>query len=117
MKSNLDYSHASRDAAVATYQKAIQTAFREVADALAQRGTINERIADQTTRTNSARAAAMLSDARYRAGVESLLTILMSSVRGLPAAARDDAVQPKRQFDRALPLARRRTELTYDGDW
>jgi multidrug efflux system outer membrane protein len=36
------------DAAVATYQKTIQTAFREVADALAQRGTIDEQLSAQT---------------------------------------------------------------------
>ena len=42
---NVRLSEAQRNAAVATYQKAIQTAFREVADALARRGTINDEIA------------------------------------------------------------------------
>nr|WP_282435867.1 MULTISPECIES: efflux transporter outer membrane subunit [unclassified Novosphingobium] len=77
-KANLDYAKASRDAAVATYQKTIQTAFREVADALAQRGTIDEQVAAQTARVQAASQAAMLSDARYRAGVESFLTALDS---------------------------------------
>jgi multidrug efflux system outer membrane protein len=76
LRADLDYSRASRDAAVATYQKTIQTAFREVADALAQRGTIDERIAVQTARANAAEAAAKLSDARYRAGVQSFLPLL-----------------------------------------
>ena len=75
-KGNLDYARASQQAAVATYQKTIQTAFREVADALAQRGTIDEQIAAQTARANAARVAARLSDARYRAGVDSFLTSL-----------------------------------------
>ncbi len=75
-QSNLDYARASREAAVATYQKTIQTAFREVSDALAQRGTIDEQIAAQTARAKAAEAAAKLSDARYRAGVDSFLTAL-----------------------------------------
>ncbi|MET3711346.1 multidrug efflux system outer membrane protein [Sphingomonas trueperi] len=77
-QANLDYSKASRDAAVATYQKTIQTAFREVADALAQRGTIDEQLRAQSARANAAEVAAHLSDARYRAGVDSFLTVLDS---------------------------------------
>lgn len=73
---NLDYARASQQAAVATYQKTIQTAFREVSDALAQRGTIDEQIAAQTARARAADVAATLSDARYRAGVDSFLTAL-----------------------------------------
>ena len=42
---NVRLSEAQRNAAIATYQKAIQTAFRDVADALARRGTINDEIA------------------------------------------------------------------------
>ncbi len=73
---NLDYARASQQAAVATYEKTIQTAFREVADALAQRGTIGEQVAAQTARANAAQVAARLSDARYRAGVDSFLVSL-----------------------------------------
>ncbi|MEO5865829.1 MAG: efflux transporter outer membrane subunit [Sphingomonas sp.] len=75
-KGNLDYANASRQAAVASYRKAVQTAFREVADALAQRGTIDEQIAAQIARANASQVAARLSDARYRAGVDSFLTAL-----------------------------------------
>jgi multidrug efflux system outer membrane protein len=73
---NLDYAKASQQVAVATYEKAIQTAFREVADALAQRGTIGEQVTAQGARANAASVAARLSDARYRAGVDSFLTSL-----------------------------------------
>ena len=73
---NLAYAKASQQAALATYEKAIQTAFREVADALAQRGKIGERIAAQSNRVESARVAARLSDARFKAGVDSFLTSL-----------------------------------------
>ena len=75
-RGNLDYARASREVAVAAYQRAIQTAFREVADALAERGTIDEQIAAQAARADAARIAARLSDARYRAGVESFLISL-----------------------------------------
>ena len=75
-KGNLDYARASRQAAVATYRRTVQTAFREAADALAQRGTIDEQIAAQSARANAAQIAARLSDARYRAGVDSFLTSL-----------------------------------------
>ena len=75
-RGNLAFARAARQAAVATYQKAIQTAFREAADALAARGTIDEQIAAQTARVNAATVAARLSDARYRAGVDSFLTTL-----------------------------------------
>ena len=75
-KGNLDYARAARQGAVATYQKTVQTAFREVADALAQRGTIDEQIAAQSARVNAAQIAARLADARYRAGVDSFLTSL-----------------------------------------
>ncbi|MEJ2458946.1 MAG: efflux transporter outer membrane subunit [Novosphingobium sp.] len=77
-KGNLDYARASQRAAVATYQKTIQTAFREVADALAQRGTIDEQVAAQTERVHAAGIAANLSGARYRAGIDSFLTSLDS---------------------------------------
>lgn len=69
-------SKAQRDAALATYEKAIQTAFREVSDALARRGTI----ADQTKASQALEAAAAdnyrLSDARYRGGIDTFLADL-----------------------------------------
>jgi multidrug efflux system outer membrane protein len=73
---NLAYARASQQVAVATYDKTIQTAFREVADALAQRGRIGEQLSAQTARANAAQVAARLSDARFRAGVDSFLTTL-----------------------------------------
>jgi len=73
---NLRYAKASRDAALAGYERAIQTAFREVADALAQRGTIDEQLRARTTRAEAAGTAYKLSDARYRSGVDPFLTTL-----------------------------------------
>ena len=73
---NLEYARATRDVAVASYERTIQTAFREVADALAQRGRIGEQVEAQTARTNAAETAARLSEARFRAGVDSFLNTL-----------------------------------------
>lgn len=78
LRGNLDSARAQQQGAVATYEKTVQTAFREVADALAQRGTIDEQIAAQTARANAANVAFRISDARYRAGVDSFLTTLDS---------------------------------------
>ena len=78
LRGNVDYARASQQAAVSTYEKTVQTAFREVADALAQRGTIDEQIAAQTARVGAANVALRISDARYRAGVESFLNTLDS---------------------------------------
>ncbi|HEY0269648.1 MAG TPA: efflux transporter outer membrane subunit [Sphingomonas sp.] len=77
-RANLHYAEASRDAAVATYEKAVQTAFREVSDALAERGTIDEQLAAREARATAAAAAAKLSEARYRNGIDSFLTTLDS---------------------------------------
>lgn len=73
---NLDYAKASQQVAVATYERAVQTAFREVSDALAQRGTIDEQVDAQTARAEAASVAARLSEARYRAGIDSFLVSL-----------------------------------------
>ena len=75
-RGNVQYAEASQQAAIATYERTLQTAFREVADALATRGTIAEQVAAREARTESANVAARLSDARYRAGIDSFLTTL-----------------------------------------
>lgn len=75
-QSNLDYAQASRQLAVANYEKVIQTAFREVADALAQRGTIEDQIAARSKQSFAADRSVRLSDARYQAGVDSYLVAL-----------------------------------------
>jgi multidrug efflux system outer membrane protein len=77
-RSNVHLAEANQQAAVATYEKTVQTAFREVADALAQRGTINEQVSAQTAGADSAQVAARLSNARYRVGVGSFLDYLVN---------------------------------------
>jgi multidrug efflux system outer membrane protein len=72
----LKRANAARDAAVAQYEKAVQVAFREVADALAVRGTIRERVEAQARLASAAERAQRLSQARYDRGVDSYITAL-----------------------------------------
>lgn len=71
-------SETEREIALAGYEKAIQTAFREVADALAQRGTIDEQLAAQQALTDAAAESYRLSRIRYEKGVDSYLAVLDS---------------------------------------
>jgi outer membrane protein, multidrug efflux system len=71
-------AEVDRDIAVAQYEKAIQTAFREVADALAQRGTIDEQLAAQQSLTDATSESYRLSLARYDKRVDSYLVVLDS---------------------------------------
>ena len=82
-------SEAQRDAALATYEGAIQTAFREVADALAVQGTIAERVRAAAANTAAAADTATLTDARYKGGVDSFLASL-DAQRSLYAARRSE---------------------------
>lgn len=72
----LKIANAQRDAAVATYEKTIQTAFREVSDALATRATITDRVAAQSRLVEAAAATQRLTQARYDRGVDSYLSLL-----------------------------------------
>ena len=75
-RAGVELSQAQRDAALATYERAIQSAFREVADALAVRGTIGERLRATTANTAAAADTYRLADARYRGGVDAFLSSL-----------------------------------------
>ncbi len=75
---NLQAAEVDRDIAVAQYEKAIQTAFREVADALAQHGTIDEQLEAQQSLTDATAESYRLSSARYEKGVDSYLNVLDS---------------------------------------
>jgi multidrug efflux system outer membrane protein len=77
-KANLKVSELDRDMALARYEKAIQNAFREVADALAQRGTIDEYLAAQQSLTNATAESYKLSQARYEKGVDNYLQVLVA---------------------------------------
>lgn len=72
-RANLKSAVASRDIAVATYEKTVQTAFKEVADALAVRATIDRRLDAGNKSATAADVSLRLVNARYNAGIDSLL--------------------------------------------
>jgi outer membrane protein, multidrug efflux system len=75
-QAGLEVSQAARDIAVAQYEKTIQSAFREVADALAGRATWSEQLRAQQAQAQAEDARYRLSELRYRNGVSSYLDLL-----------------------------------------
>jgi multidrug efflux system outer membrane protein len=75
-QANLDVAKINRDIAIAQYEKAIQTAFREVSDSLAGRATLGEQLRAQAAQTNAAQVSFKLADLRYRNGAASYLDVL-----------------------------------------
>ncbi|GAA4212280.1 efflux transporter outer membrane subunit [Sphingomonas endophytica] len=75
-RANVDYSVAQRDAALANYELTIQSAFREVSDALARRGTITDQLAANQRFYTAAVDTLNLTNARYRGGIDTYLTSL-----------------------------------------
>lgn len=72
----LQSATVSRDIAVAQYEKAIQSAFREVADALAGRATLGEQLQAQANVADAEAVRFRLSELRYNNGVSSYLDLL-----------------------------------------
>jgi multidrug efflux system outer membrane protein len=77
-RGNLALAKAQRDAGIANYEKAIQTAFREVADALAQRGTIDEQLAALRALNAATANSLSLSTLRFREGSDTYLNVLVA---------------------------------------
>jgi multidrug efflux system outer membrane protein len=88
-QAGLDSARAGREIAVAQYEKSIQTAFREVADALAGRATLGEQLRALRAQSNAEEVRFRLSDLRYRNGIASALDLLDSqrSLYGVQQAA------------------------------
>jgi multidrug efflux system outer membrane protein len=76
LQASLDVAEVQRDINVAFYEKTIQTAFREVADALAERATLAERLDARRKQVEATQAAFLLAEARYKGGVDSFLGLL-----------------------------------------
>jgi len=77
-RAGLTVAERDRDIYLARYEKAIQSAFREVADALAQTGTLGEQLQAQQSLTEATAESYRFSQARYRGGVTSYLNVLDS---------------------------------------
>ncbi|CAJ3406265.1 RND efflux system outer membrane lipoprotein [Burkholderia pseudomallei] len=73
---NLDLAHVQKRIEIANYEKAIQSAFREVSDGLATRGTYDQQIAALERNEHAQQRRYDLSDLRYRNGVDSYLSVL-----------------------------------------
>lgn len=84
-RANLKVANTDRDIHLAQYEKAIQVAFKEVADALAQRGTLDDQLAAQEALTKALEGTHRLASARYNAGIDGYLGVL-DAQRSLAAA-------------------------------
>lgn len=76
LRANLSIANADRDIALAQYEKAIQSGFRETADALALNASLDEQVSSQQRLVDAAEQANRLSQARYDAGLDSFITLL-----------------------------------------
>ena len=75
-RAGLESATVQRDIAVAQYEKSIQTAFREVADALAGRATLGEQLRAQQAQAIAEGVRYRLSNMRYQGGIASQLDLL-----------------------------------------
>ncbi|MCF9034346.1 AdeC/AdeK/OprM family multidrug efflux complex outer membrane factor [Acinetobacter nectaris] len=75
-KANVKISKVNQEIALTSYEKTIQTAFKEVSDALATRANIDERLDAQRDLVSATNRTYQLSTARYRAGIDGYLTVL-----------------------------------------
>lgn len=90
-QANLDAANVGRDIAVAQYEKAVQSAFREVADALAGRATLGEQLAAQQAQAEAEGRRAELAERLFQGGAASALDRLDAERSAL--AARQAVVQ------------------------
>jgi NodT family efflux transporter outer membrane factor (OMF) lipoprotein len=75
-RANLAVAEVQRDIAVAQYERAIQAAFRDVADALAGRATLDDQVRATQAQADAEQARYRLSELRFRNGVSSSLELL-----------------------------------------
>ena len=84
----MDSAKVEREIEVQTYQKTLETAFSEVADALAVRSTLDQRLTAQQALTDASQKSYELSEALYRGGSQSYLEALVTQ-RSLYSAQQD----------------------------
>ncbi|HMJ89414.1 MAG TPA: TolC family protein, partial [Candidatus Acidoferrum sp.] len=77
-RANLDVSKISKKIEIANYERTIQNAFREVADALAVRSILDERIKAQELLLSAQQKRFDITEARYRQGVDSYVDVLLA---------------------------------------
>lgn len=101
-RANLAAAQADQSITLAEYERAIQSAFREVADTLAVRGTLDERLDAQQSLVTASADTQRLSDLRFREGAQSYLEVL--DAQRSTYAAQQDLI--------ALRLARLSNQVT-----
>jgi multidrug efflux system outer membrane protein len=111
MRAGVDAAEARAEIAAAEYAGAVLGAMREVEDALVRDRTAWESYGHLEARLSSARSAASYADARYEAGLESLLDVLEQRRRSYAA---EDALL---QMQQTLWDARLGLILALGGDW
>lgn len=85
LRATVDVATIRKQIEVARYERAIQSAFREVADALAARAALEEQLSAQIARVDAEVKRFAISEQRYRAGIESYL-VMITAQRDLFAA-------------------------------
>jgi multidrug efflux system outer membrane protein len=75
-QANLEVAKVGREIALAQYERSLQSAFREVSDALAGRATLGEQARAQLAQTRAEETRFKLADLRYRNGAASYLDVL-----------------------------------------
>lgn len=100
---NLDVATVRKDISIASYEKTIQTAFREVADQLAARETLAEQLAAQRRLVDASQDAYDLSDARYRSGIDSYFSAL-DAQRALYAAQQQEILVQQQYYTNLITL-------------
>ena len=93
---NVDLAKARKNVAVAEYEKAIQQAFREIADLLAARSQLAEQLEAQEANATAQSQRLVIVEARYKAGVSSHLELLDAQREDF--AARQSALAVRRQL-------------------
>lgn len=76
LRANLDRAHLLKQVEVARYERAIQVAFREVADGLTGQGTFNDQILSEMLRVDASQTTYDLAEQRFREGEDSYLVVL-----------------------------------------
>ncbi|WP_345907670.1 TolC family protein, partial [Sphingomonas sp. UBA4815] len=105
LRGNLDLARLRASTAIATYEKAIQTGFREVADGLAAQATYGRQMTEQRAVVGEAERRARLTDLAYRAGQTSRLELL-DAQRAIYGARQSALIVRRDQLTAAAALYR-----------
>ena len=110
-RANLDLAHIEKNIEVARYELAIQTAFREVSDALNARGTYRDQRGSQEALVAANGDVYRLAEVRFRSGLDSYLTTL-DAQRSLYAAQQQLVILRQAELANQVTLYK-----TLGGGW